>query len=1042
MSSDNQPITLPLSTQKTCTGENFSSDTHVCNSEKEYDDIFYVTGSNCFWLTKEKATKVINQAVAEFKNKIFAVSEGKDAIPLLSEKGIDMFVSLSPANFLEEKDKARWNELETYRKSVQDRIDNNYQRIQQEDAEKLKKRMPLTFHPLNMDLYRDAQRMRKQQRELDKITEVGFSRAEAEGYLVDRVHAQFFDPRQKKIKLALDKYIKAANIFIEKTKTPKEAIEEIRNWLLPLQEFKCKHTLYGPELDMEVDKLRQELEKMSSAAKALAEGIAELAALGIAVPEYALAGDNGTDSGAKKYAVWFQYLAEKAKFKKEMDQQLNALKISTDRSATPPSEAFRGLISKMAEQQTKADALYQTALDACKKHRPQMLLLWEPKSYKIPEMKCIANPSYPLREIVSTKAPDGTKKIRTDYFSLRDIPLVKKIANPKFKFHVAKNDGDPELEEILTQYGLRKLPLQRSWFNQNGFFVPAAFYQDTIDNKNTDHRIKIKKLQANKKVWEKNITQFLFRDLMQGLFSPVDETAAGAFCRMVSDGVKTTTLKTEVTKSSDPGHPNDKNKTSQKKKTTLFQIAKQTDATFLRGEFELLNATFPENPAPYLLAVDYDTRDAKNNKFAVCRAVDLGAWSFHTVVKCFGFIGATIKLSTSLYGETPMLVPGDRTTQATDSNSKSFGGALEGFVGVQVGASLSGELLWNPPEAMKKQLSPGMKTPIAIGTLNVVAMASFGASMKLPFEIKYKDGKFQVNIKPTFWGGAGFNLAISSDINVAGILLLIELFQDLLHQADYGRIAICDEDTFDVLSNYSLVMLLIMPWAAVGLLFGKPASFQQSVLEVGLLAAKSKTFFEDIIALFNRSENAGLVAYSISGHLMPKTHTSQVNINQTEQALKKWIRLLTPEAIGKVLGTMLAEPRKMNIGRQAYEDDEVRSMQQLTIGRILAWLWDAQACSATSPIADQHRYQEAISRMLTRNPGNNDAQKNAYCRNIRQLDKFINDKIDVNDQNLIKVVKQYQQARKNLSLHLSNWENATLSYHQIGNMNMAAEVWK
>jgi hypothetical protein len=58
------------------------------------------------------------------------------------------------------------------------------------------------------------------------------------------------------------------------------------------------------------------------------------------------------------------------------------------------------------------------------------------------------------------------------------------------------------------------------------------------------------------------------------------------------------------------------------------------------------------------------------------------------------------------------------------------------------------------------------------------------------------------------------------------------------------------------------------------------------------------------------------------------------------------------------------------------------------------------------------------------------------------LDKFINDKIDVNDQNLIKVVKQYQQARKNLSLHLSNWENATLSYHQIGNMNMAAEVWK
>lgn len=188
MTQDNKPIQLPESKQKTCSGENFGGESHTCNSQNEYEDIFYVTGSNCFWLVSEKSAKIVNQAVSDFKKKVFTVSSGGEMLPKLAEAGCDLFISMNPSVFLEGKDKSRWSELESYRKTTQEKLDKNYEKLLSEDEQKLANKQPLTFHPLDMVLYKEVQKMHAQQKELDLLTEKGFQKAESEGYLVDRKH--------------------------------------------------------------------------------------------------------------------------------------------------------------------------------------------------------------------------------------------------------------------------------------------------------------------------------------------------------------------------------------------------------------------------------------------------------------------------------------------------------------------------------------------------------------------------------------------------------------------------------------------------------------------------------------------------------------------------------------------------------------------------------------------------------------------------------------------------------------------------------------
>ncbi|MCX7129094.1 hypothetical protein [Aeromonas sp.] len=68
------PTMLPfVPLPEAASNESFAAVKSPC-SAKEFEDIFYVSGSNCFWLVEKKAFKKIKMVVSEFEAKVLGSS--------------------------------------------------------------------------------------------------------------------------------------------------------------------------------------------------------------------------------------------------------------------------------------------------------------------------------------------------------------------------------------------------------------------------------------------------------------------------------------------------------------------------------------------------------------------------------------------------------------------------------------------------------------------------------------------------------------------------------------------------------------------------------------------------------------------------------------------------------------------------------------------------------------------------------------------------------------------------------------------------------
>ena len=95
--------------------------------------------------------------------------------------------------------------------------------------------------------------------------------------------------------------------------------------------------------------------------------------------------------------------------------------------------------------------------------------------------------------------------------------------------------------------------------------------------------------------------------------------------------------------------------------------------------------------------------------------------------------------------------------------------------------------------------------------------------------------------------------------------------------------------------------------------------------------------------------------------------------------------------------------------------------QQLSIARLIIWLYDNQRCGQTSAnaIPDQHRYQEAISRMQTPKPAD---QKGSYKKNLEALAQFMSNRDD-SSATSADIFLKFDAAQEKLSSHIRSWDN-------------------
>ncbi|WP_279488952.1 hypothetical protein [Aeromonas veronii] len=132
------------------------------------------------------------------------------------------------------------------------------------------------------------------------------------------------------------------------------------------------------------------------------------------------------------------------------------------------------------------------------------------------------------------------------------------------------------------------------------------------------------------------------------------------------------------------------------------------------------------------------------------------------------------------------------------------------------------------------------------------------------------------------------------------------MFQELLRRCNYERVEVfADEESYQRLSRASQLALLLG-------------------VNIGQIVAAEKDFVDRLYGKLNRSQNAGLVAWTLSGHLLPKPRNPNPALRPdtagdtranaaTEAKLKAWANGLLPEALGSLLGTLVANSKVLRL---------------------------------------------------------------------------------------------------------------------------------
>ena len=999
---------------KKASADSLKKDVHTCNSEREFEDIFYVSGSDCFWLVKKEAFKKIKEATTLFDAKVLK-KEGTKRLIAMSDPLFqvdDLFLMPSYATFLAQKspeDKKLWDSYQEKLAALdaQDRsLSLEDEQYRKETEERSKQAGVLVAVPSDAELKAAQARNqgrtkrslqhRKIRKEIDTyeklkedLKQKALQIAKELHYTVDE-KGRFYDPRESDIQKYLKQY-KEARAQFDAKKTTTQQIKELQAWYQQLKSAYSKTiNSYRPEAGIEISQLAAKLKNMQDAEKKLAEAVAKLAALGIAMPDFACEG--------ALFSQWHQYMTDKINAQQDLADALSAFTVATDHADVPPDQAFYKYFNKINKIQKDADQIKTQLKVAAVEMKPPRLLVWAPEDYP-PRVACdVVNTRYPLREICSA----ALSKEVYSYLSLHSI----KTDDPDgLQGNISLLKKDAALNACLKNDGIVALPIQENidkWFNDEGAFQGKAF-----DSWLITQGYKIKSLNGNKSRWLGHLEKILVRKSIAEWLGPVDESPQAQMVRMVSYSdwcgkIETNlSLKPKLEKLN-YSVPNQKLTA----KATLASAEISAELMPLRGEIDLFDIRLPEQVKPF----EPITLKGKNDQPF---QLEIGAWQAYFHAKAWGRVGASFKVGRSI----ELNVNGRKiglSGMEMGTSAKKFGlEDVEVFAGIEGGGALSGELLWTPPQTFcQREKIQSANLPMNIAAINGAATGVLGIANPKnisPIALKYDQGIFKISVAAKIFAAplGQADLCIDFVLDCQAMGYFIRLIQDAFHRSGYTgeSVLFVDDATFKAYSMVTQLSLLLC-------------------VDIGLILAQGADFIEKIYNKLNESKNAGLVAMTISGHILTTASNSREAAENAKKdaALKQWARGLSPEALGSLLHTLIADSDSIQFrGGDKYDENTVKLAQQLSNARLIIWIYDNQRCGqdSLSAIPDQHRYQEAISRMKTSTPAD---QKDSYKQNLQALNKFMADRSS-GIEKYTDTLQQYRTAKEELSRHIQNWNN-------------------
>jgi hypothetical protein len=188
------------------------------------------------------------------------------------------------------------------------------------------------------------------------------------------------------------------------------------------------------------------------------------------------------------------------------------------------------------------------------------------------------------------------------------------------------------------------------------------------------------------------------------------------------------------------------------------------------------------------------------------------------------------------------------------------------------------------------------------------------------------------------------------------------------------------------------------------------------------------------------SENAGLIAYSLSGHLVDADRarilTYQPN-STIEIKLYNWFKQLVPEMVARLLNLMLSSSSKLNMEKPSLtiSKNSIKMMQHLTIMRFISWLYKIDPnCSANKTSSSQNFLEEAIIRMTDDYSIYKD-KKQLFAMNLGRLDGYMDNFTGDDHDNYNLWLNEYKKSRY---LLLSHIELTTEPYKGLYSVNYSA----
>ncbi|QXH50207.1 hypothetical protein KSS94_19970 [Pseudomonas fakonensis] len=815
--------------------------------------------------------------------------------------------------------------------------------------------------------------------------------ARQQGYAYES--GQLFTPQAVAAREAVQAYLEARKTLLKDGEMPVYSQEKIAELLVEDRERLALTVVNGLE---QPDKLRDHITWRQNnvtpfAYAAYVQAILKAAEYGLALPEYALAGNSSAaiTQGVQRFKRYMALLARQQQIQQRLEAKYKAWVRATGDNHRAPNSLVEVECNMWRSLEDKARQLYQEASQAISSSTPRLHLLWEPERFAPKPVESLVKGDFPLREVSLPNTPDRPLQhlSSADLQQLYD-PTLAGLGKPNAEGKAdvklsgenkqAEDRSDSAFKDWLLNMGSARVKDQQSdWFDAQGCF-DVELFRNYLEAKG--YRVKTLDDEGMRKDWGQRLRQVLFADDVRNQLRLFDASPQAQLVRLLSPPRSSL-------------YGNVKAESGLSLEGFKAEAELSLDIDLARGEVELGKIDLPERRAAQSIKAAYTDYQGQRAE------LDLGRFSLHLSARAWGFAGASLLLAAKVqlardktgYGTTlsavqPAEREGNTATRVDNAQSgqlvtgkganvKIEDGAVASFnlfAGVQAGIKVTGALNWAPPAQLaelRRAPSLGMSTDdgwLSLARLEASGAVAAGLGMQREINLSLTKGTLLLRIKASVVAGAGASGSLDFAVGYEAVVDLINLVRRALRDNQYRRLDWVDPIAFEFISRLTLL-------GGAG-------------LDVSIVYMLGMDIVMSLYEALTSAGRGGPIAYQLLSH-------------RDQEALRCWFVGAPPEALGPMLMTLLSDPKAFEVEqgdegadlmedkKSSYDKAGCHLLQQTAIERILTWiLRDAKGKNRMQEAMAQ--FAEACSRM-NRFGAKVENQGQAYCEARLRMDQFM-----------------------------------------------------